>query len=154
MELTTFFTDDHRRCDLLWADVEATADRGGDLSEALERFGDALLRHLAMEEEVLFPAFDARTGMSMGPTQVMRTEHTQMRGVLAMMQAAVSEPQSVLDHGDTLLMLTQQHNAKEEHMLYPMAAEFLPDQWPGLYAELSRRGESPVDPRGWRGPTG
>jgi iron-sulfur cluster repair protein YtfE (RIC family) len=39
--------------------------------------------------------------------------------------AATGNVDSVLDHGDTLLMLIQQHNLKEEGMLYPMAERAL-----------------------------
>ena len=46
------------------------------------RFQDALLHHFAMEEEVMFPAFEARTGMTQGPTAVMRSEHRQMTDLL------------------------------------------------------------------------
>ena len=69
-----------------------------------------------------------------GPTAVMRHEHAQMRRVLeAMAQAlAAADPQGLLDQGDTLLMLIQQHNLKEEHILYPMADARLPGQWPAL----------------------
>ena len=31
----------------------------------------------------------------------------------------------MLDHGDTLLMIAQQHNVKEENILYPMADDAL-----------------------------
>ena len=98
--------------------------------------------HLEMEEQVLFPAFDAAAGMSGGgPTMVMRSEHDQMRDVLRRMgdSAAVGEHDELLDHGDTLLMLVGQHNIKEEQMLYPMAADMLGPDWPALRARLPMR---------------
>jgi hemerythrin-like domain-containing protein len=139
--LREFFTADHRSCDALWADVEAAADRGAsdDIAEPFRRFDAAMRRHLQMEEDVLFPAFEEATGMTQGgPTFVMRSEHAQMRGVLDQMASAVTEgdAQEVLDLGDTLLMLIQQHNQKEERMLYPMADDALADQWPDLHERL------------------
>jgi hemerythrin-like domain-containing protein len=124
-----FFTADHRHCDEVWARVEAAID-GDDAKEATRLFAefDAAMRlHLAMEEEVLFPAFEAATGMRGGPTHVMRMEHQQMRGMLDQMAraAATGDFDSVSDHGDTLMMLIQQHNLKEEGMLYPMTERAL-----------------------------
>lgn len=132
-----FLTQDHRACDLLWAEVETAADEG-DLSRTnalFASFEQAMQRHFAFEEATLFPAIEEATGMrGVGPTAVMRHEHAQMRRVLeAMAQAlAAADPQGLLDQGDTLLMLIQQHNLKEEHILYPMADARLPGQWPAL----------------------
>lgn len=134
-----FLTQDHRACDLLWADVEAAADEG-DLSVTQQRFGQfaaVMERHFGFEEATLFPALEDATGMhGMGPTAVMRHEHAQMRRVLASMadELGKGNTQGLLDHGDTLLMLVQQHNLKEEHILYPMADARLSAQWPGLHA--------------------
>jgi hemerythrin-like domain-containing protein len=137
-----FFTADHRRCDERWSAVEAAADSGqlAAARAAFEAFDEATRAHLAMEEEVLFPAFEEVTGMhGGGPTHVMRLEHTQMRGVLDQMAAALGggDLGELLDQGDTLLMLIQQHNAKEEGMLYPMAERALAAQWPGLSGRLA-----------------
>ncbi|MDC0358952.1 hemerythrin domain-containing protein, partial [Oligoflexia bacterium] len=99
----------------------------------------AMRRHFAMEEEVLFPAFENASGMSQGgPTFVMRMEHDQMRGVLDQMGTlmAAGNFEDVKDQGDTLLMLIQQHNIKEEGMLYPMCDEHLEQIWPQLKADL------------------
>jgi hemerythrin-like domain-containing protein len=102
-------------------------------------FSARLLHHLAMEEDILFPAFEAATGMRGGPTHVMRSEHTQMRAVLTEMERRMStgDLDGLLDQGDTLLMLIQQHNAKEEGMLYPMAEQALGEQWDSLAARLA-----------------
>jgi len=141
--LAATFTDDHRRCDAGWADVEAAAESSGEeaVSECWQRFEHNLRRHLALEEELLFPAFEAATGMhSAGPTQVMRMEHEQMRGVLSQMAAAVArgDRDELLDQGETLHILIQQHNMKEEGMLYPMAEQVLGAEWPALREKLAR----------------
>jgi len=138
--LREFFLLDHRRCDAQWAEVEAAGEKAGaeDIAAAWRRFDQALRQHLQMEEEVLFPAFEEATGMSGGPTQVMRSEHRQMRGLLDQMAAAqaAGDHGELLDQGDTLLMLIQQHNQKEENMLYPMCEQALGGQWPELAAKL------------------
>ena len=116
---------DHRACDDLFASAEEAAgnkdwDRARDY---FRRFLAAMAHHLAMEEEVLFPAFEERTGMSAGPTQVMRMEHEQMRALIDDMAAAAEagNVSAYLGASETLNMLMQQHNLKEENMLYPMA---------------------------------
>jgi iron-sulfur cluster repair protein YtfE (RIC family) len=135
-DLQAFFAGDHRACDALWAEVEGRD--GSDLAKdraVLSVFDAALRRHLGWEEEVLFPAFEAATGMTRGPTAVMRMEHVQMRGVLDQM-ARAADWSEVLDQGDTLMMLIGQHNMKEEGMLYPMCDAHLAGQWPGLRLRL------------------
>jgi iron-sulfur cluster repair protein YtfE (RIC family) len=137
----TFFKSDHRACDDAWAALEE-ATGGPDRTRLLPLWKDFSLRmerHLAMEEEVLFPAFEKATGMhGTGPTEMMRHEHRQMRALLQDMarRAAADDFDGVLDQGDTLLMLVQQHNAKEEGMLYPMAEKVLAAAWAGIAAGL------------------
>ncbi len=140
---TAFFTPDHRRCDELWAAFEAAASAGDEAraQAELKSFEAAMLRHFAMEEEVLFPALDEATGMrGVGPVAVMLHEHAQMRALLTQMAASarLGELETVLDQGDTLLMVIQQHNAKEEGMLYPMADSALSHAWPTLAGRLAR----------------
>ena len=127
--IVDFLGSDHRTCDDLFASAEgAVAQNNWDSARSLfARFQAAMAHHLAMEEEVLFPAFEARTGMSMGPTEVMRTEHAQMRGLLQEMALAVAnaDHDRYLGLSETLNMLMQQHNLKEENMLYPMSDKVL-----------------------------
>lgn len=136
-----FFTADHRACDALWADIETALDDGRtDLGEDLARFSARMRVHLDMEEQVLFPAFEQATGMQGGgPTAVMRMEHDQLRAVLGRMEALAGEGNwdGLLDEGDTLHMLIQQHNAKEEGILYPMAERVLSAQWGGIAEKLA-----------------
>jgi len=141
MSLRQYFTLDHRHCDGIWAEVEAAVEAGSD--EAVEgvwqRFDAELRGHLRMEEEILFPAFEEATGMTGGgPTFVMRAEHDQMRGLLdqMVMTVAAGDLQELLDEGDTLLLLIQQHNQKEEQMLYPMSEQALAASWPELHDRL------------------
>lgn len=136
-----FFSRDHRACDDLWAQLEAAVDAGesSQVATLWKRFDAAMRRHFAMEEQVLFPALENATGMhGMGPTAVMRAEHAQMCGVLDQMarDAERGDFDNLLDQGDTLLMLTQQHNVKEEGVLYPLAEQHLAGQWVQLVEKL------------------
>lgn len=142
LSLVDFFTQDHRAIDEHWSAVEAAAQAGktAELAKLWQSFAETLLHHLKMEEYVLFPAFESATGMiNAGPTRVMRMEHEQMRGLLAQMDQAVlgEEVQELIDQGDTLLMLIQQHNSKEEGMLYPMAERALDGRWSELQAKIA-----------------
>jgi hemerythrin-like domain-containing protein len=139
-QLIQFFTEDHREADTDWTRVEEAAS-GGDaaaIGQAFAAFKSRMLRHFAMEEEVMFPAFEAKTGMQGGPTAVMRMEHEQMRGLLEQMTTALEagDAQEVVDLGDTMLMLIQQHNQKEETILYPMAQQMLDGDWPEISSRL------------------
>lgn len=140
-EITRRLSDDHNHCDDLFAAAEsAVGKRHWDAAERLFAvFRNALARHFAAEEEVLFPAFESRTGMLAGPTQVMRSEHRQMTDLVERMAEAIArrDEAAYLGESETLLMLMRQHNLKEEQILYPMADRALgPD--PALYAALER----------------
>ncbi len=141
--LAGFFTQDHRDCDSRWAELEGLLDSGiSDASnQAWQEFDDSMRRHFAMEEDILFPAFDARSGMGGGgPTAMMRMEHQQMRGLLDQIGEAMStgDTEEALDLGDTLLMVIQQHNVKEEGMLYQMAENILAGEWAALAEQLEK----------------
>ena len=62
-------TDDHRQCDDLFAVVEQAVAAGDwdKADAAFARFCAAMLNHFDIEEATLFPEFEARTGMTMGP---------------------------------------------------------------------------------------
>ncbi|MEO5340753.1 MAG: hemerythrin domain-containing protein [Magnetococcus sp. MYC-9] len=124
-----FFTRDHHRCDALYAETEGAAQEGdiARMSRLCHRFLVAMAHHFNMEETGLFPAFENRTGMRQGPTMVMRSEHEQMRGLMQQMHQAAEtgDDELLLKAGGTLLFVMQQHNVKEEQMLYPMSENHL-----------------------------
>ena len=122
--LLEFMQIHHGQCDQLYADGENSL-----LDEQMEEgvgqitiFLSEMERHFLMEETVLFPTFEDISGMRQGPTQVMRMEHQQIRNLLARMSDAVTrmDRDEILEVGETLLILMQQHNMKEEGILYPM----------------------------------
>lgn len=140
---SAFFRPDHQRCDELWVAVESAASSADRAASArhYQAFEEAMERHLRMEEEVLFPALDRATGMGGGgPIAVMLHEHTQMRALLTQMAGCVraGELDALLDHGDTLMMLIQQHNSKEECIVYPTADDALGSSWPSVATALAK----------------
>jgi iron-sulfur cluster repair protein YtfE (RIC family) len=136
------FIADHRACDALWGDIESAVE-SGDTARITGLWGDferAMRRHFDLEEKILFPSFEDATGMhGGGPTAVMRGEHQQMRALLDEMATTVKggSLDTLLDQGDTLLMLAQQHNTKEEGMLYPMAERALAHVWEDVAARIA-----------------
>lgn len=126
-----YMTSMHRECDELFIEAE-TAVSKSDWSLALEKwqcFAVELIRHFSQEEEVLFPKFEEATGMMVGPTQVMRMEHQQMRVLVQDLDNALAakEKDEYLGLSETLMVMMQQHNMKEEMMLYPMIEQNIVD---------------------------
>ncbi len=139
--ISDFMTSNHHACDELFASAEECVGNGDWVKGKTDftAFLAAMKRHFAMEEEVLFPAFDKKTGMDMGPTFVMRSEHKQMNKVFDDMQQALGAKDSdgYLGLSETLLMLMQQHNMKEEQMLYRMMDQELGAETPALLKQIA-----------------
>jgi hemerythrin-like domain-containing protein len=123
-----FMSQDHKDCDEIFAQMEdAVANKSEDALEKFEKFQDSLTKHFKMEEMVLFPQFEQKTGMTQGPTQVMVMEHEQMRELLSKMQEAIetNDKDKFFGLSETIMILMQQHNMKEEQMLYTMIQQHL-----------------------------
>lgn len=138
--IRSFMTEDHRRCDDLFAEAEQAVSKG-NLELALVAFGhfrSAMLAHFDSEEKTLFPTFEAKTGMRQGPTQVMRMEHEQLRGLMddAINALKTANADEYLGQADTLVIMMQQHNMKEENMLYPMCDQHLTAELPAVLERL------------------
>ena len=122
-----FMTAKHRECDELFIIAEnAVADNNWLLArQQFTQFSQELASHFNAEENILFPEFEQATGISQGPTQVMRGEHQQMRALVAdLLQALDDEDkETYIGASETLMVLMQQHNMKEEMMLYPMTQQ-------------------------------
>lgn len=130
-KISSTFTSNHRHCDELFSRSEEYVQQHDwpQAKEMLTKFVEEMEGHFSKEESVLFPALEARAANAMGPTQVMRMEHEDMRQLMADMQSDV-EGQNA-DHylglSETMLIMMQQHNTKEENILYPMADNVLAD---------------------------
>lgn len=125
--ISDYLSSDHRRCDDHFAAAEEFSAKQdwAAATASFEQFQSGLIHHFEMEEQVLFPAFERATGNTHGPTQIMRGEHAQMRELLARMAAAIAakDADEYAGLSETLLILLQQHNLKEEQMLYPMSEQ-------------------------------
>jgi hemerythrin-like domain-containing protein len=122
--ISRILSEHHALCDDLYVRAEnsVVAKQWDAARKSAKAFVDTMERHLGAEESCLFPSFEEAIGSSQGPTQIMRLEHAQMRRLFAgLLEAAEkSDAGAFTGVGETLLILMQQHNLKEEQMLYPM----------------------------------
>ena len=140
--IASSMTAHHARCDDLFVATEVKAAQGlwDDAARHFTRFRDEFVHHLRNEESVLFPAFESATGVQSGPTTVMRQEHDRMRALLAQIELALAARDMNLVDGytTTLLIMMQQHNLKEENVLYPMCDAALGESAGELVSRLER----------------
>jgi len=120
-------TAGHRTCDRYFAAAEAAVAEADWLGaeDAWRRFVRVLDKHITgLEEGLLFPAFEEVNGPA-GPTQMMRMEHDQIRILVEQVRLALAarDQPAFLGFAETLMLLIQQHNMKEEQILYPMMDE-------------------------------
>jgi iron-sulfur cluster repair protein YtfE (RIC family) len=141
--IAELMTHDHRSCDHDFARAETLAHKKdwNAAALALEAFTTGLEAHFQAEEQELFPRFEASTGMTQGPTQVMRGEHADMRATLAQLRAALDsrDLDEFAGEAETLLIMMQQHNMKEENILYPMCDMRLGGERDALVETLANR---------------
>jgi iron-sulfur cluster repair protein YtfE (RIC family) len=138
--ITVTLTTDHRDCDRLLCAV-ALRGRKTDWARVVGEtasFRAAMERHFQFEEEVLFPPLEAVSPMAMGPTEMMRQQHAQIRVLMDDLGAAASaeDADEYAGISETLHFLIQQHNAKEEGILYPLADRALGAEGAVLAARL------------------
>jgi len=120
--ISEFYEQDHDRLDELFKTFQKL--KRSDFAKAKEAFKEfkfGLQRHIVWEEDVLFPLWEEKTGMSEGgPTFVMRSEHRQIGRQLEAIHAKVADQNPGSDQEEqALLDLLGSHNIKEERVLYP-----------------------------------
>jgi iron-sulfur cluster repair protein YtfE (RIC family) len=127
--ITRYLSWDHDRLDGLLSEATQRVEEG-HLPQArsiFAAFDEGLRRHIRLEEDLLFPLFESRTGMRNGPTNVMRAEHRVIEGELERMRRGL-EAGDASEYGTGLANLhgvLGPHNAKEEHVLYPTTDDML-----------------------------
>jgi regulator of cell morphogenesis and NO signaling len=127
--ITRYLSWDHDRLDGLLDQTTRRVETGdfGEARSIFSAFDEGLRRHIRLEEELLFPLFEARTGMRRGPTAVMRTEHRAIEAELSRMARGLEAGDSS-DYATGLANLycvLGPHNVKEEQVLYPTTDDML-----------------------------
>ena len=122
--VATVLSLDHDRLDGLFGAMrQATA--AGRLSDATSHFAQfraGLERHIRIEEDLVFPAFErlARMPAEAGPTAVMRVEHRAIERLLAAVGDKLAQGRDASGEAAELQRTLEAHNMKEESVLYPM----------------------------------
>ncbi|MBI5415447.1 MAG: hemerythrin domain-containing protein [Candidatus Omnitrophica bacterium] len=130
-KITSFYTHDHDQLDKYFQDFQGLKKKDyAQAKENFKKFKFGLQRHIAWEEDILFPLFEEKTGMKDGgPTAVMRQEHRQIEQALEALHKKVQrqDPKSDLEE-DLVWNLLKQHNMKEENILYPAIDQSISDK--------------------------
>jgi hemerythrin-like domain-containing protein len=127
--ISSIFSANHRHCDEMFSRCEDHMQQHEwqQAKEVFTEFAREMEQHFSKEEDVLFPALVEQTGNAVGPTQVMRMEHKDMRQLMKDMHEDIEKQDDghYLGLSETLLVMMQQHNMKEENILYQMADNVL-----------------------------
>jgi iron-sulfur cluster repair protein YtfE (RIC family) len=121
MKIKDFMTHDHDRLERLLKDFLGEKDQ--DISRArglIDEFKTGILKHIAWEEEILFPMIEHRTGMHMpGPTVLVQPQHQQIKSLLEKISVQIEKEGSIEGTLKELVDLLLLHNREEERILYP-----------------------------------
>jgi regulator of cell morphogenesis and NO signaling len=120
--ISAFFEEDHDRLDVLFKSFQTLKRQ--DFPKAKSAWVDfkvGLQRHIVWEEDVLFPLWEKKTGMTEGgPTFVMRLEHREIGECLEAIHRKVEARDPASDQQEqALLDSLERHNMTEEQVLYP-----------------------------------
>jgi iron-sulfur cluster repair protein YtfE (RIC family) len=118
-DLTETLTREHREID---AGIEAfvsSLDSGSVDADQLTRAMAALRRHIYLEEALLFPPI-RKAGMSM-PLLVMAKEHGLLWRLMDLLDSLLvaQDVDALRSRCEELLLILEQHNRKEEPIVYP-----------------------------------
>jgi iron-sulfur cluster repair protein YtfE (RIC family) len=129
--ISVLFQEDHDRLDALFKSFQELKRKDfAKAKEAFVQFKFGLQRHIVWEEDLLFPLWEEKTGMSEGgPTFVMRAEHRKIGEALEAIHQKVQEQNPDSDREEqALLELLESHNMKEERILYPSIDQVTSDE--------------------------
>lgn len=120
--ISTMFDEDHERLDALFKAYQTL--KRTDFPKAKSAFLEfkaGLQRHVVWEEEILFPLWERKSGMTGGgPTIVMRNEHQEIRDCLESLSRKIEAQNPETDREEEFLLdLLDRHNMSEEEVLYP-----------------------------------
>ena len=101
----------------------------GKANDCFREFKGGLERHIAWEEDILFPLFEEKTGMTgTGPTEVMRMEHEQIKQLLEAIRHCLQLGTECDSGGAALIEILDAHNQKQEQILYPAIDDLFTEQ--------------------------
>lgn len=140
----TLLEGEHQWIDGRFGQFLQALNAGSVNAEPLDKAAHVLHRHIFLEAEILFPELEAHGVV--GPTAVMVQEHGQICHFLDSIAALIregAEPDRIQEVFHALKGLLEEHNFKEERVLYPAADQLLNS------AEFVRRLQAANPPDGW-----
>jgi hemerythrin-like domain-containing protein len=136
----SWLVHDHSLYEELLTQSQDAADIGDweAVDHIFKEMINSLKQHMTLEEEVLYPAYEARFQTHYSPTEALREEHSKIvRFVRDMLQVIKSrDSEHVLDCLYRLEDLMIKHHEKEEDIFLPMASIILEDNRDELTEKL------------------
>jgi len=144
--ITSSIIDDHLNAEKLLAEFQMSKQKDSEAARRLfARIKRELFKHMAHEEEALFPLFEVRTGLEdSGPTSTLKTEHKRIRALLKDLEESLERSKSKKNERrekmleNQLLKTLKAHEEKEEEIFYPWLDQMLPEEQ--KEAAISRMG--------------
>ncbi|MBF8267269.1 MAG: hypothetical protein HW388_777 [Dehalococcoidia bacterium] len=124
--ITELLQSEHRWVDERFQGFRQHLAEGRVDAEPFQEAAKVLYRHIYLEEVILFPEVEARGVV--GPTAVMAQEHGEIWRLLEGIQDRIRQNAGagrIQDAFDALHSLLEEHNFKEEKILYPSADRLL-----------------------------
>jgi iron-sulfur cluster repair protein YtfE (RIC family) len=137
--LYNFFTNDHRRIETL---LEKAIEKSPEIEQDYyQRFRTGLLRHIKMEEKILFPAAQKSNGGEPLPLMSkLRLDHGALTSLMV-----VPPTREVIK---VLIHVLEKHDLLEEEPggMYDLCEKLTHDQTESLLHQLENTTEVPVHP--------
>lgn len=122
--ITEIMTKDHRDCDLFFEKIDQLIQKKDfdKIVKTLSTWKMKNFNHFEIEENLLFKELEAKIGSKIPPVQMMEHEHIQIRNLICetIDNFNLDDIKTFLGNIDTCFMMIQQHNIKEEQILYPL----------------------------------
>ncbi|HZR45825.1 MAG TPA: hemerythrin domain-containing protein [Candidatus Manganitrophaceae bacterium] len=121
MKIKDFMTEDHARLDQALHDLMIAGDDPARQIDLFHLFRAGVERHMAWEEEILFPCIERRSGMHMpGPSSLVKFQHQQIKALLEKLSIQLTRrDQEAEESQKALSLLLARHGEEEEKVLYP-----------------------------------
>ena len=111
----------HRLDDMLdRIEIEVEAGNWSEARRGFSLFRRELDEHMRLEEEILLPAVGLSWQVNYGSPALVRADHARIRELLDVVEVALEDECPIGEATDALEAMLADHNAKEEHLLYPM----------------------------------
>ena len=143
IDLVEALTREHREIDTGIDTFVAGLDSGSIDPDPLVRAMEALRRHIYLEETLLFPPI-RHAGMSM-PLLVMAKEHGLLWRLMDHLDSllAAQDVDALQARCEELQLILDQHNRKEEPIVYPRSAGDLTEAETQVLAQFVESGSTP-----------